>query len=51
VKNAAFTAQPNIPFSRHERARDGSGMWDVDKFSITADSDAGLVLMEVPMKI
>jgi redox-sensitive bicupin YhaK (pirin superfamily) len=29
--------------------RDGYGMWDIDKFSITADSDAEVLLMEVPM--
>jgi redox-sensitive bicupin YhaK (pirin superfamily) len=30
--------------------RDGFGIWDTDKISITADSDAELLLMEVPMK-
>lgn len=29
--------------------RDGFGVWDVDTLSITADSDAELLLMEVPM--
>ena len=29
--------------------RDGYGVWDIDKFSITADSDAEVLLMEVPM--
>jgi quercetin 2,3-dioxygenase len=29
--------------------RDGFGVWDIDKLSITADSDAELLLMEVPM--
>lgn len=29
--------------------RDGLGVWEVDKLSITADSDAEVLLMEVPM--
>lgn len=29
--------------------RDGMGVWDADKLSITADSNAELLLMEVPM--
>jgi hypothetical protein len=29
---------------------DGLGLWDVDKLSIKADSDAEFLLMEVPMK-
>jgi len=29
--------------------RDGFGIWDTDKFSIQADSDAAFLLMEVPM--
>jgi hypothetical protein len=29
--------------------RDGFGIWDIDKFSITADSDSELLLMDVPM--
>jgi len=31
--------------------RDGYGIWDVDKLSITADTDSEFLLMEVPMKI
>lgn len=30
--------------------RDGFGIWDVDSFSIKADSDAEILLMEVPME-
>lgn len=30
-------------------SRDGFGIWDTDQFSITADSDAEILLMEVPM--
>ncbi len=32
-------------------ARDGFGIWDVDTLSITADSDAEFLLMEVPMSV
>jgi quercetin 2,3-dioxygenase len=32
-------------------ARDGFGVWDTDKISITADTDAEILLMEVPMTI
>jgi redox-sensitive bicupin YhaK (pirin superfamily) len=32
-------------------ARDGFGIWDVENISIKADSDAELLLMEVPMTI
>jgi len=31
-------------------ARDGFGIWDTEKFSVKADSDAEFLLMEVPMK-
>jgi redox-sensitive bicupin YhaK (pirin superfamily) len=31
--------------------RDGFGIWDVDKLNITAESDAQLLLMEVPMSL
>lgn len=30
-------------------ARDGFGMWDIDKVKLQADSDAEILLMEVPM--
>ncbi len=29
--------------------RDGFGIWDIDKFSVSADSDSELLLMDVPM--
>ena len=32
-------------------ARDGFGIWDADKFSMKADSNAEFLLMEVPMAI
>jgi len=31
-------------------SRDGFGIWDTEKFSVKADSDAEFLLMEVPMK-
>ncbi|MEM6726817.1 MAG: pirin family protein [Bacteroidota bacterium] len=31
--------------------RDGFGMWDVDQIDIQADSDAKILLMEVPMNV
>ncbi len=31
--------------------RDGFGIWDTDKIAISADSDAKILLMEVPMKV
>ena len=30
-------------------SRDGFGIWDIDRLKITADSDAEILLMEVPM--
>ncbi len=30
--------------------RDGFGIWDIDSFSIKADSDAEILLMEVPLE-
>jgi hypothetical protein len=30
--------------------RDGFGIWDTDKLSVKADSDAEFLMMEVPMK-
>jgi redox-sensitive bicupin YhaK (pirin superfamily) len=29
--------------------RDGLGVWEVDKLSVTADSDSEILLIEVPM--
>jgi redox-sensitive bicupin YhaK (pirin superfamily) len=29
--------------------RDGFGVWNTDKVKVTADSDAEILLMEVPM--
>jgi redox-sensitive bicupin YhaK (pirin superfamily) len=30
-------------------ARDGFGIWDIDKFTLIANSNAEILLMEVPM--
>lgn len=32
------------------KSRDGFGIWDTDKITVSADSDAEILLMEVPMK-
>lgn len=32
-------------------ARDGYGLWDIDQICITADSDAKILLMDVPMQL
>lgn len=31
--------------------RDGFGIWDIDAFDIKADTDAEILLMEVPMQL
>ena len=31
--------------------RDGLGVWEVDELTLTADSDARVLLMEVPMQL
>ena len=31
--------------------RDGLGIWDIDKFEVKADSDAEILLMDVPMEL
>jgi hypothetical protein len=31
--------------------RDGYGIWETDKFTVTADTDAEFLLMEVPMAV
>ena len=31
------------------KTRDGFGIWNTDKFHIKADTDAEILLMEVPM--
>ena len=36
-------------FNQKLNSRDGFGIWDIDKFSIEADTDTEFLLMEVPM--
>jgi redox-sensitive bicupin YhaK (pirin superfamily) len=48
----AFILSGNVTINGQElNTRDGYGMWDVEKLSVHADSDAEILLMEVPMKI
>jgi hypothetical protein len=42
--NVTINGQPLGP-------RDGFGIWDVEKLDITADTDAEILLMEVPMQV
>jgi redox-sensitive bicupin YhaK (pirin superfamily) len=44
-----LNGQVNIN-GQHLNTRDGFGVWDTDKLSITAESDAEFLLMEVPLK-
>jgi len=47
----AFILSGNMTINHQElTSRDGLGIWDVDKLSIKADSEAEFLLMEVPMK-
>ena len=46
----AFILSGDITINNQSlNSRDGLGTWDVDKFSIHADSNAEILLMEVPM--
>jgi redox-sensitive bicupin YhaK (pirin superfamily) len=47
----AFILSGSVTINDQElKSRDGFGIWDVDKFSIKANTDAEFLLMEVPMK-
>jgi redox-sensitive bicupin YhaK (pirin superfamily) len=47
----AFILTGEITINHQElKARDGFGIWDVEKLSVRADTDAEFLLMEVPMK-
>jgi len=47
----AFILSGNVTINNQElKSRDGFGIWDVDKISVKADTDADFLLMEVPMK-
>jgi redox-sensitive bicupin YhaK (pirin superfamily) len=47
----AFILNGDVTINGQElKSRDGFGIWDIDKLSVKADSDAEFLLMEVPMK-
>ena len=46
----AFVIDGDVTISGQKlNKRDGFGIWDIDKFSVSADSDSELLLMDVPM--
>ena len=46
----AFVLEGDVKINDQQlHKRDGFGIWDVDNFSILADSDAEILLMDVPM--
>jgi redox-sensitive bicupin YhaK (pirin superfamily) len=46
----AFVIEGDVTINGQKLSkRDGFGIWEVDKFQITADSDSELLLMDVPM--
>ena len=46
----AFVIEGDVTINGQKlNKRDGFGVWDIDKLSITADSNTELLLMEVPM--
>ena len=48
----AFVLEGDVTISGQKlNARDGFGVWDIDKLDIEADSNAKLLLMEVPMRL
>ena len=47
----AFILSGRVTINNQElNSRDGYGIWDIDKFSVKANSDVEFLLMEVPMK-
>jgi redox-sensitive bicupin YhaK (pirin superfamily) len=47
----AFVLSGDITINDQKlNSRDGFGIWDVERFSVIADSEAEFLLMEVPMK-
>jgi len=47
----AFVLSGDITINDQKlNSRDGFGIWDVERFSVKADSEAEFLLMEVPMK-
>jgi hypothetical protein len=48
----AFVIEGDVTINDQKlNKRDGFGIWNVDQFSISADSDAELLLMDVPMEL
>jgi redox-sensitive bicupin YhaK (pirin superfamily) len=46
----AFVIEGDVTINGQKlNRRDGFGIWDIDKFPVTADSDSELLLMDVPM--
>jgi quercetin 2,3-dioxygenase len=46
-----FVLSGNIAIGDQKlNARDGFGIWDIERFSVNADSEAEFLMMEVPMK-
>jgi redox-sensitive bicupin YhaK (pirin superfamily) len=46
----AFVINGDVTINNQKlNKRDGFGIWDTDKLTIAADSDAEILLMEVPM--
>ena len=46
----AFVVEGDVTINGQKlNKRDGLGVWDVEKLTIVADSDAEVLLMEVPM--
>jgi redox-sensitive bicupin YhaK (pirin superfamily) len=46
----AFVIEGNVTINHQKlNRRDGFGVWDAEKISITADNDAEILLMDVPM--
>jgi len=44
----AFVVEGDVSINGQKlNKRDGFGIWDIDKFSVTADSDSELLLMDV----
>jgi len=47
----AFVLSGNVNISGHQlSSRDGLGLWETDKITVQADSEAEVLLMELPME-
>lgn len=48
----AFVLEGDLTIEDHQlHARDGLGLWETEQIKITADNDAKVLLMEVPMEL